>query len=353
VALLSLGLGLLIYPVVEGRDQGWPGWVFGLLALSMVLLGLFVLYQRRLLNQDRTPLVQLTMFSDRSFTVGAAIAFVFQSSVLSYFVAMSLFLQTGLGYGPTRAALLLIAYQISIACSSLLSARLGRRLGRNLLTLGTVLLMAGLVGTLLILNVSALHYQGYELIPALIVSGLGFGCVAAPLQSVILSRVDPVFAGSASGVLATMQQVGSALGVAIMGVLLFSHLASGADTAGANVRSSLETSLRAARLPVPTVNAITTGFTSCIHDRFNQVDLNTVPASCALTGALPEAVVRPVSVALVSAGTEVRRENFLAAILYTLRFQFVAYALSFLLVFLLPRRPEKAPAQPALREAGS
>ena len=351
VAILSLALGLLIYPVVEGRDQGWPGWLLGLLGLSFVLLGVFVLYQRRLIAVGKTPLVQLSLFSDRSFAVGAAIAFVFQSSVLSYFVAMSLFFQAGLGYGPTRAALLLIAYQVAIAIASLLSARLGARLGRNILTLGTVLLMVGLIGTLLILNASALNYQGYELIPALVIGGLGFGWVAAPLQSVILSRVNPVFAGSASGVLATVQQVGSALGVAVIGVLLFGHLASGADLASAGVRPSLERTLQAAQLPTPTVGAIATGFSACVHDRFNQADLNTVPASCVPKGAFPAAAAQPVGAALSSAVTEVRHENFLAAILYTLRFQLGAYLTCFLLVFLLPGRPRVAPGPPAFQAA--
>lgn len=337
VVLLSVALGLLIYPVVEGRDQGWPISLLSLLALSVLLLGVFVAYQRRLLAQGRAPLVQLSLFSDRSFSVGALVAFVFQSSVLSYFVAMSLFFQAGLGYGPTQAALLMIAYQVSIVASSLLSARLSARLGRSILTLGTVLLMVGLVATLLILQASALHYQGYELIPALIVSGLGFGCVAAPIQSVILSRVNPLFAGSASGVLATVQQVGSALGVAIVGVLLFGQLASGADAISTNARPGLERALRTLHLPTPTVTAISSGFAACVHDRFNQRDLNVIPATCSpRVGSLPPAVAQSVNLALVAASTEVRQQNFLAAILVTLRFQLVAYVLCFALVFLLP-----------------
>ena len=337
VALLSLALVLLIYPVIEGRDQGWPGWLLTMLAMSFVVLGLFVLYQRRLMATGQTPLVQLSMFSDRSFAVGAVIAFVFQSSVLSYFVAMSLFFQVGLGYGPTRAALLLVSYQISIAVASLLSARLAARLGRSLLTLGTVLLMIGLTGTLLILHATALNYHGYELIPALIVSGLGFGCVVAPLQTVILSRVSPVYAGSASGVLATVQQVGSALGVAVIGILLFGHLASGAQRAELMARPVLTRTLEALALPTPTVQAITAGFGVCIHDRFNQSDLNRAPASCA-DGRAPI----PVRVALTAAGTEVRRQNFLSAVLFTLRFQLLAYAVCFLLVFLLPAQARAA-----------
>jgi len=353
VALLTVALGLLIYPVVEGREQGWPLWLLSLLGLSFALLALFVLYQRRMLERGRTPLVQLSMFSDRSFAVGALIAFVFQSSVLSYFVVMSLFFQAGLGYGPTRAALLLIAYQVAIAVASLLSARLSARLGRSILTLGTVLLMVGLVGILLTLGASGLHYQGYELIPALLISGLGFGCIAAPLQSVILSRVNPTFAGSASGVLATVQQVGSALGVAIIGILLFGHLASGADAASAGVRPGLERTLESANLPPSAVQAVSKGFATCAYDRFNQADLNDVPASCRSSAALPAALAQPVGAALSAAGAEVRKQNFLEAVLFTLRFQLAAYALCFLLVFLLPGKPNSSAGSSSARVARS
>ncbi|OLV15540.1 MFS transporter [Deinococcus marmoris] len=337
VALLSLALVLLIYPVIEGRDQGWPIWLLTMLALSVVTLGVFVAYQRRLMARGKTPLVQLGMFSDRSFAVGALIAFVFQSSVLSYFVAMSLFFQAGLGYGPTQAALLLISYQFAIVVASLLSARLSARLGRSILLLGTALLMVGLMGILLTLNATVLNYQGYELIPALIVSGLGFGFVIGPLQTVILSRINPANAGSASGVLATVQQVGSALGVAIIGVLLFSHLGTSADTVGAKLQPGLTQTLRATKLPASAVEGITAGFTACVHDRFNQADLNVVPVSCQPSGAaLPANLVKPVGTALTAAAIEVRREAFLSALLFTLRFQLAAYALCFGLVFLLP-----------------
>ncbi len=134
-----------------------------------------------------------------------------------------------------------------------------------------------------------------------------------------------------------MQQVGSALGVAIVGVLLFGQLASGADAISTNARPGLERALRTLHLPTPTVTAISSGFAACVHDRFNQRDLNVIPATCSpRVGSLPPAVAQSVNLALVAASTEVRQQNFLAAILVTLRFQLVAYVLCFALVFLLP-----------------
>ena len=101
VIILSVALFLLTYPIIQGRDEGWPAWIFGLLAVSLLVLGLFIVQQRRLIARGKAPLVQLSLFRDRAFAVGALITFVFQASVLSYFVAMSLFFQAGLGYTPS------------------------------------------------------------------------------------------------------------------------------------------------------------------------------------------------------------------------------------------------------------
>ncbi len=340
VIILSVALFLLTYPIIQGREEGWPAWIFGLLAASLPILGLFVVQQRRLIARGKAPLVQLSLFRDRAFAVGALITFVFQASVLSYFVAMSLFFQAGLGYTPIQSALLLIAYQVAIVVGSLLSARLSVLLGRTILMLGTFLLTLSLVATLLILRATALEYRGYELIPALLVGGFGFGCVVAPLQSIILARVNPIFAGSASGVLATVQQVGSALGVALIGVLLFGQLAIGADTASARAVPKLAQTLAALSVPTPAVRTITTNFEVCFHDRSLQSDPYVTPASCQTAdGRLPQTVVTSVGRAVTQAATQARRENFLDAIEVTLRFQLAAYILCFVLVGFLPRKP--------------
>jgi EmrB/QacA subfamily drug resistance transporter len=280
VLIVSAAMFLLTYPIIQGREEGWPIWIVALLVASLPVLMGFVLYQRSVIAKGGTPLVQLTMFKDRAFAVGSLITFVFQAGVLSYFVAMSIFFQAGLGYSPARAALTLIAYQLSIAGGSLLSARIAKALGRGILTLGLTLLAVGLVGTLLILSASALNYQGYELIPALLISGFGFGCVVAPLQSVILARINPVFAGSASGVLSTVQQVGSAVGVAIIGVIFFGQLGAGANAASQAATPQLEVRLSALGVPPLAVSAITTGFQTCFQDRSSQNDPNALPPSC-------------------------------------------------------------------------
>ncbi len=338
VLMISVAMFLLTYPIIQGRDEGWSTWILALLAASLPVLGVFIAYQRNLVAKGKAPLVQLEMFSDRAFLVGSMIIFVFQSGVLSYFVAMSIFLQGGLGFHPALSAVRLMAYQVAIVIASLLSARLSARLGRSVLSLGFVLLAIGLVATMLILQATALEYRGYELIPALLVGGLGFGFVIAPLQSIILARVNPSFAGSASGVLSTIQQVGSAIGVAIVGVLFFGQLASQADTSSASVTPALVRSLETAQVPKPFITAISKQFQTCFHDRSSQADPNLIPASCNANIKLPEVVSNAIS----SAATLARKQNFLDALLVAFRFQLAVYAICFVLIFMLPNTGKRS-----------
>ena len=337
VALISIAMFLLTYPIIQGRDEGWPIWILALLVISVPVLIGFVVYQRRVIAGGGAPLVRLELFTDRAFVVGSLITFVFQSGVLSYFVAMSIFLQGGLGFSPATSAVRLMAYQAAIVVGSLLSARFSVRMGRNILTLGTVLLTIGLVATMLILRATALDYRGYELIPALLVGGLGFGFVVAPLQSVILARVNPVFAGSASGVLSTIQQVGSAVGVALIGLLFFGQLSSQADTSSASATPGLTRTLEAASLPKPAIGAITARFQTCFRDRSSQSDPNAIPPSCRAThSGLPQTIARTVGDAVSSAAVQARKHNFLESVLYAFRLQLAVYAICFGLIFFLP-----------------
>lgn len=337
VALVSLAMFLLTYPVIQGREVGWPVWMLILLASSLLLLVGFVLYQRALKQRGGSPLVELSLFSDRAFAVGSLLTFVFQSGVLSFFVLMAIFLQAGLGFSPIHSALTLMAYQLTTAVASLLSPRLTARLGRNILLLGVILLALGVLGILLTLRYVGADLHGYELIPALVLGGFGFGCVVAPLQNVILARVNPQFAGSASGLLATFQQVGSAVGVAIMGILLFGQLASGADGASGKVVPGLEQTLQKLNLPTPAVQAVANGFQACFRDRMSQPDPNAIPSSCqSPSGSLPERLAQPIGQAISVAAVKASQHNFLSAVGVSLRYQLAVYALCLGLIFLLP-----------------
>src|SRR5699024_8298541 len=97
-ALITLGLFMLIYPITEGRAQGWPVYMLALLVAAVVVLAGFTVLQRHKTRHDQSPLVPMSLFNDRAFCVGLALIFVFVLGLPAFFFTLSIFLQVGFGY---------------------------------------------------------------------------------------------------------------------------------------------------------------------------------------------------------------------------------------------------------------
>ncbi|WP_285223906.1 MFS transporter, partial [Frankia nepalensis] len=222
--LATAALVAVVLPLVQGRDAGWPPWTWLCLAGGLVLLDVFVAHQWRRARRGRAPLVDLALFRERAFTVGLAATLVFFSGVASLFLFLAIYLQHGLGLDALRAGLVFTQLAVGYLATSLLGAPLVRRLGRVALAAGALEMAAGL--GLLALTVDHLGVDGPVglLTPALLIIGAGMGMVMAPLTATILAGIAPRHAGTASGLLATMQQVGNALGVAVVGIIFFRAL---------------------------------------------------------------------------------------------------------------------------------
>jgi EmrB/QacA subfamily drug resistance transporter len=217
-ALISASLVAIVLPLVEGQQQGWPAWTFACLAASVPLLTAFVLYQRRVAS----PLVNLTLFRERAFSSGIVINVVYQVIMASFFLILALYLQDGRGLSALQSGLIFLPMGIGYFVASLRSAKVAARLGRQVLTLGVLIVSAGY----LLLAVTAHDGTGW-LIPGLVLAGVGMGFTVAPMPSIVLSGVQPDHAAAASGVLSTAQQAGAAVGVAVIGVIFYHVLAGG------------------------------------------------------------------------------------------------------------------------------
>src|ERR1700693_916036 len=232
VVLATAGILLLVYPLVEGQVAGWPAWTFICIGISPVMLALFILYERSL-PATRFPLVQLSMFRIPSFRVGVAIAAVFIAGIPAFFFTFSLMLQVGLGYSALHAGLTTIPWSLGAAFASAMSTRIAPRLGKWTIAIGSSLLVIGMLGLILTLHIRGTNVTSYDLIPTFLISGIGLGTVIAPRLNIILAGVPGRDAGSASGVLTTFQQLGGAIGVAVVGVVFFGLLSRRAGGAGA------------------------------------------------------------------------------------------------------------------------
>lgn len=336
VAIVTSGLLLLVYPLVQGRDLDWPLWTFLSMAAAVPVLAAFAVYERHKKRLDGSPLVDLDLFRQRSFAPGLAVAGIFFMGIPAFFLTFSLWLQIGLGITALHAGLTGIPFAVGSALASAASVRLAPALGRRILSAGSLLLIAGMAGLIWTVDRYGGAVHSWQLVPALLVCGLGLGSVVAPLVNVVLAGIRGQDAGSASGVLTTVQQVGGAVGVALIGVIFFGLLGSQAAGVADDVIPGLQRDLQAAGLPPAVTQQVAAGFRTCFEDRSNAKDPSAVPASCARAQAQGQG--QPQLAQVVGATADAaRRQSFSQAFQRTLLFEIGVFLASFLLVFLLPR----------------
>ena len=334
VALISAALLLLLYPLVQGRQLGWPPWTFVSMAAAAPMLAVFVGYERAKDRRDGSPLVQLGLFRQRAFAVGIAIAVTFFLGVTSFALILTLFLQIGLGFAPLHAGLTFLPFSAGVLLASGAAARLAPRFGRGVTMVGALVMAGGMAG----LIETVRHFGGavttWEMVPALVVAGLGMGTVLAPLADILLAGVQRQDAGSASGIFNTSLQLGASIGVAVIGVIFFGFLGSQSAAAAATVSPQLRSSLAAARVPAPLAGRIAVQFGDCLHARLVATDPTVTPAACRLPGGqvLPAGLSRVVA----KAGGTAVRNDFAAALTRTLWFQVGVFLASFALMLALP-----------------
>jgi hypothetical protein len=140
VALVSAALLLLLYPLVQGHDAGWPTWTFVSMAAALPVLVLFAVQQARKAGRGGSPLVPPALFHERAFTGGVLAALTFFSGVVSFFLVLTLTLQLGLGFSPLHTALTFAPWSLALAAAAGASVQLAPRLGRRLTTAGALLM---------------------------------------------------------------------------------------------------------------------------------------------------------------------------------------------------------------------
>jgi EmrB/QacA subfamily drug resistance transporter len=240
VALLSAALLALLVPLIEGQRRGWPAWTYGCLGLAVLLLAVLAWWLVRLERRGGDPLVSPHLLRDRAFAAGTVLALVYFAGFTSVFFTLSILWQTGLGHSALSAGLVTLPFPALSLVTAALSDRFSARLGRTVLVLGCALVAAGLLALVLVLAATSPDPAGWQVALALAVAGLGNGLFISPNIDFVLSAVPPREAGSASGVLNTGQRVGAAIGIAVIGTILFGTLdiAGPQDVAGGFLHSA-------------------------------------------------------------------------------------------------------------------
>jgi MFS family permease len=229
VALAALGAFMLVYPLVQGRDLGWPLWVVAVLVAAVPVIAGFARLQMRRKRAGATPLIEPGIFAKRSYVSGIAFALVFLGAMGGIGLTLGVFLQAGLGYSPIHAALTTAPFALGGFVGSGVGSTVMGKVGRTIVQVGLVVMGLGLLGLYAAVEHAGTAVGSWDLVAPLFVAGIGMGMVWVPMFEIIVGDVADHEVGSASGVLQAVQQLGMSLGVAAVGTIFFGALGSHAD----------------------------------------------------------------------------------------------------------------------------
>jgi EmrB/QacA subfamily drug resistance transporter len=240
---LTGGLFALVLGLLRGSDWGWSsGRIVGLFVAAAVLLGAFAFVELR----KQSPMFDIRLFRVPTFTGAQITAFAIASGMFSLFLFLPLYLESVLGYSAVKTGVIFLPLSLISFVVAPIAGRLSARfpvrwfLGGGLAVVGVAVLL--LHGVTLTSTASAL-------IPGFIVGGIGIGLVNAPLAATAVSVVEPRRAGMASGINNTFRQVGIATGIAALGAIFQSQIA-----------SSLAASNTSFGISYPTAQGVASGF---------------------------------------------------------------------------------------------
>lgn len=222
-ALIGLMLLALTLPLVQGREQGWPAWTWIVLASAPLLAGVFVAQQRRLAARGGEPLIAPALWTQPALLRGLAATLLFYMGNASFYFVLAIYMQQGMRMAPLPSGLLFTTMASGFLTTSLGAAWIARRVGPRSIAFGAALLTCAHLGQAAIALVAPGEF--WLMIPLLVLEGAGIGMVMAPLVSEVLKGLPAQFAGVASGILASTQQSGNALGVALIGIPLYASWA--------------------------------------------------------------------------------------------------------------------------------
>jgi EmrB/QacA subfamily drug resistance transporter len=220
------GLMALVYAIVDAQSAGWSSpKTIGFFALAGALLAAFIVIELR----AKAPLVRLSIFRIRSLLTANVSMLLAASAMFAMFFFNTLYLQRVLGYGPLEAGLAFLPFTAGIMVSAGLASQFAPRIGvRPVAAVGMLLTTGGL---LLLTQLPVHGSYVADVLPSIVLSSLGMGAVFMPLTLIATTGLDNDDQGLASGLFNTSQQVGGALGLAVLSTLATSKMSSAGGSA--------------------------------------------------------------------------------------------------------------------------
>jgi len=283
VLLATAGLFSVIFALIEGQRYDWgtvTGWITipEIGVTGVLLLAAFLFYQWR--RQQAEPLLPFAVFKDRNFTLMTLVMAAMGFAILGFFLPLTIYMQSVLGLSALQAGLTIAAQPVAMMVSSGVASSMVQKVsGKWLLIPGLLMFGAGVAYIDLVAQADS---GRWAFLPGLIISGLGMGCVWTPVFSIATRNLDPRLAGAASGVINTIQELGTVVASAVVGAFLQNRLATALhDQAVA----------RSAQLPAELRARFVDGFSHAARNGF-EVGAGQSGASLQLPPGVPAQVVQ-------------------------------------------------------------
>jgi EmrB/QacA subfamily drug resistance transporter len=222
---LAGSLGLVLFPLILGREQGWPVWIFIMMVAAIPVLVATLWWERRFPE----PVLDVGLFRSGAFAVGLPANAAFMAYFGSSFFILTLLFQAGMHLSALQGGLAFLPLGVVFGLTSVFGRPLVTRLGSRAVSVGALLIALCLVAMIVELHVRGGDISVVWLLPPTAVMGAGAGMAFLSLIGSVLANVAPTQAGAAAGVLTTTQQFASAAGVAILGSIFFAFLGNRTD----------------------------------------------------------------------------------------------------------------------------
>jgi len=221
VGLSVSGMGLFVFGILQTTSRGWQDpLVLSMIGLGILLMGAFVWWVRKMEAEDRPALVHPSIFRHRTTSAGLPILSTQTFAQAGLLFLIPLFTQSILGFDALQTGITLLPLSIGVLLTSVLTPSLGQRIyPKYIIQVGLVLLF---VGGLILAGSLEDATQASDMALGLFIGGLAIGLIVGQLPNLILSGVDAEEASEASGLQGTAQNLGMALGTAVIGTVILS-----------------------------------------------------------------------------------------------------------------------------------
>jgi EmrB/QacA subfamily drug resistance transporter len=218
ILVISAALFCLTFALVEGQNYGWTSaLILSLFTIALVGIIAFIIIE---LNTT-SPLAQLRLFRDKTFTGGNIIGWVINFGLIGVIFLLVLYLQIVLKINALSAGLWILPLPLAIIIVAPFAGRLTDKMGgRWILFSGTILCAAGIY---LMSDMSTIN-KWQDLLLPLIICGAGIGMVMAPVSTVVMASTPIQQSGMGAGILSTTRQIGAVMGISVLGAILQSQL---------------------------------------------------------------------------------------------------------------------------------